>query len=42
VNQFVQKLALSRVLQYQKAGDRILGVVYDDRGQQVNAADQFT
>ncbi len=41
VNQLVQKLALSRVLQYQKDGDRIFGVVYNDKGQQVNVSDQF-
>lgn len=41
VNQFVQKLALSRVLQYQKQGNRILGAVYNDKDQQVNVADQF-
>ena len=41
VNQLVQKLALSRLLEYQKEGDRIFGAVYNDKGQQVNVADQF-
>lgn len=41
VNQFVQKLALSRLLQYQKEGNRILGAVYNDKKEQVNVADQF-
>ena len=41
VNQFTQKLALSRLLQYQKEGNRILGAVYNDKNQQVNVADQF-
>ena len=41
VNQFVQKLALSRLLQHQKEGSRILGWVYNDKSKQVNVADQF-
>ena len=41
VNQFVQKLALSRLLMYQKNGNRILGAVYNDKKQEVNVADQF-
>jgi len=41
VNQFVQKLALPRLLQYQKEGNRILGWVYNDRREQVNVADQI-
>lgn len=41
VNQFVQKLALARLQQYQKDGNRILGAVYNDKNQQVNVADQF-
>ena len=41
VNQLVRKLALSRLLQYQKEGDRIFGAVYNDKGQQVNVSDQF-
>jgi hypothetical protein len=41
VNQFLQKLALSRLLLYQKEGNRILGAVYNDKSQQVNVADQF-
>jgi hypothetical protein len=41
VNQFVQKLALTRLLLYQKEGNRILGAVYNDKKQQVNVSDQF-
>ena len=41
VNQFTQKLALSRLLTYQKEGNRILGAVYNDKKQQVEVADQF-
>ena len=41
VNHLVQKLALSRLLEYQKEGNRILGAVYNDKGKQVNVADQF-
>jgi len=41
VNHLVQKLALSRVLEYQKEGNRTLGMVYNDKGKQVNVADQF-
>jgi hypothetical protein len=41
VNQFVQKLALLRVLQYQKEGNRIFGLVYNSNGQQVNVNDLF-
>ena len=41
VNQLLQKLALSRLQEYQKEGDHIFGSVYNDKGQQVNVADQF-
>ena len=41
VNQLLQKLALSRLQEYQKEGDHIFGPVYNDKGQQVNVADQF-
>ena len=41
VNHFVQKLALSRLREYQKEGNRTLGMVYNDKGEQVNVADQF-
>ena len=41
VNQFLQKLALQRLLQYQKEGNRILGAVYNDKKQQTNVAEQF-
>jgi hypothetical protein len=41
VNQQLQKLALSRLQDYQKDGNRIFGPVYNDKGQQVNVADQF-
>jgi hypothetical protein len=41
VNQFVQKLALSRVQQYQKEGNSIFGKVYNEKGKQVNVSDQF-
>ena len=41
VNQYVQRLALSRLLLYLKEGNRILGAVYNDKSQQVNVTDQF-
>ena len=41
VNQLLQKLALSRLQEYQNEGNRIFGPVYNDKGQQVNVADQF-
>jgi hypothetical protein len=41
VNQFIQKLALQRLLTYQKEGNRILGAVYNDKREQTNVADQF-
>jgi hypothetical protein len=41
VNQFIQKLALQRLLTYQKEGDRILGAVYNDKHEPTNVADQF-
>lgn len=37
----LKKLALSRLQEYQKEGDHIFGSVYNDKGQQVNVADQF-
>jgi len=41
VNQQVQKLALSRLLEYQKEGNRIFGLVYNRKGQQVSVYDLF-
>jgi hypothetical protein len=41
VNQFVQKLALSRLQQYEKEGNRIFGQVYNLKGQQVSVNDLF-
>ena len=41
VNQFVQKLAVSRLELYQKQGSRAMGAVYNDKKQQVSVADQF-
>jgi hypothetical protein len=41
VNQLLRKLALARLQEYQKEGNRIFGPVYNDKGQQVNVADQF-
>ena len=41
VNQYIQKLALTRLDQYLKQGDKILGAVYNDKKQQVSVADQF-
>lgn len=41
VNQLIRKFALSRLLQYQKEGDRIFGAVYNEKGQRVNVSDQF-
>jgi hypothetical protein len=41
VNQFLQKMALQRLLNYQKNGNRILGLVYNDKREQTNVADQF-
>jgi hypothetical protein len=41
VNQFIQKLALQRLITYQKEGDRILGAVYNDKHEPTNVADQF-
>jgi len=41
VNHLVQQLALARVLEYQKEGNRTLGAVHNDKGRQVNVADQF-
>ncbi len=41
VNQFIQKLALQRLITYQKEGNRILGAVYNDKHEPTNVADQF-
>jgi hypothetical protein len=41
VNELLRKLALARLQEYQKEGDRIFGPVYNDKGQQVNVGDQF-
>jgi len=41
VNEFIQKLALQRMLLYQKEGNRILGAVYNDKRQPTNVAEQF-
>jgi len=41
VNQLVQKLALARLLEYQKEGNRIFGLVYNLKGQQVSVNDLF-
>ncbi len=41
VNQFLQKMALQRLLTYQKEGNRILGAVYNDKHEPTNVADQF-
>ena len=41
VNQQVQKLALSRLLEYQKQGNRTFGLVYNRKGQQVSVNDLF-
>ncbi len=41
VNQFLQKLALDRLLTYQKEGNRILGAVYNDKHEPTNVAEQF-
>ena len=41
VNQFIQKLALQRVLAYQKQGNRILGAVYNDKNQPTDVMSQF-
>lgn len=41
VNQSIQKLALTRLDQYLKQGDEVLGAVYNDKQQQVSVADQF-
>jgi hypothetical protein len=41
VNQLLQKLALSRLEDYQKEGSRTFGEVYNDKGQKVSVADQF-
>jgi len=41
VNQFLQKLALQRLIAYQKDGNRILGAVYNDKHEPTNVAEQF-
>jgi hypothetical protein len=41
VNQFGQKLALQRLVTYQKGGNQALGAVYDDKNRPTNVADQF-
>jgi hypothetical protein len=41
VNEYVQKLALTRQQLYQQQGDRISGEVYNDKKQQVSVIDQF-
>lgn len=41
VNQFLQKMALQRLLTYQKEGNRILGAVYNDKNEPTNVAEQF-
>jgi len=41
VNQFGQKLALQRLVTYQKGGNQALGAVYDDKSKPTNVADQF-
>jgi hypothetical protein len=41
VDQFIQKLALQRVVAYEKDGDLILGAVYNDKHEPTKVADQF-
>jgi hypothetical protein len=41
VNQFLQKLALQRLLTYQKEGNRILGAVYNDKNKPTTVVEQF-
>jgi hypothetical protein len=41
VSQFMQKLALQRLVTYQKDGNQTLGMVYDDKNQPTNVAEQF-
>jgi hypothetical protein len=41
VNQFLQKMAVQRLLAYQKEGNRVLGAVYNDKREPTNVADQF-
>jgi hypothetical protein len=41
VNQYAQKLALDRLLTYQKGGNQMLGAVYNDKNEPTNVADQF-
>jgi hypothetical protein len=41
VSQFIQKLALQRLVTYQKEGNQTLGMVYDDKNKPTNVAEQF-
>ena len=41
VDQFIQKLALQRLQQYQQRGDNILGAVYNDKNKPTTVAEQF-
>jgi len=41
VSQFVQKLALQRLITYQKDGNQILGAVYNDKNEPTNVSEQF-
>jgi len=41
VNQYLRKLAVARLVEYRKVGNRVLGAVYNDKKEQVNVADQF-
>ncbi len=40
VNEYVQKLAVSRLQLYEQQGDRVFGAVYNDKKQQVGVAEQ--
>jgi hypothetical protein len=41
VSQFAQKLALQRLITYQRGGNQMLGAVYNDKSEPTNVADQF-
>lgn len=41
VSQYGQKVALQRVLTYQKGGNQLLGAVYNDKNKPTNVAEQF-
>jgi hypothetical protein len=41
VDQFIQQLALQRLISYEKEGNRILGAVYNDKNEPTNVAEQF-